>query len=663
MRHGSEWKTAIFLIVILTTLEGICLSSESNDSSDNLTGEIRYRYEYISAHGDRGRFREDNWMTDRSTWGIDWLHLENIQPAENEYKVVLEGRALHDYDYDMSLLLEKEDSHYFKFDFSGFRRYYDGSNEFWNAPVGGLLEMPDGNFYVDRRNYNVEVGLTPPDKPHFIFGWHRLEKDGKEVVLRGSEAPSAISDPIFVPGVVNMKGVTDTFYGEISHTFAEKYNLRIREEFEQYHDSQLSSVSEYTVYDSSGNVTSNAQTLDNLGYTNWRTTAMFDSFLDEKTYVTANYMYDYLNNNSTRTFWRPALYLDELGVGNSKRTNVTGIGFRRAEFLKVRGLDLSVGVRVEDSKTSAGSLWLYSGSTYMTNSTLDEVRVAESLRLVYKAIKGTTLSFDADLEQRDLSWDANDTRSPSGFGRKTDTDFLDQIYTFKAVHRFNHAVKTTVAYKYKNLKRSMTNLFRANMTLDDYPGWLGDYRRSGSDVLTKIDFRINNRTSTTLLYQYIQESFDFELGGRTQDMEIHRGAGNISINPTNNLFLVGTFMIENLRINTPVPGTPTENVSTSLGSKPWDFRGNSYSLMLDSTYAFNEKTSGTLGFRHTEALGTVDSAGDYAFDKVALGISHQCSVNQTIGLGYEFYHFNSHDGGSFDDYRAHGIIVTYDYRF
>ncbi len=662
MKQGTGWKIVIVVFTFLSAFADISQAVEPNDSGGNLTGEVRYRYQYIGVDGDRGRFREDNWITDRSTGGIDWLHLENVRPAENEYKVLLEGKALHDYDYDMSLLLEKENSHYFKIDFSSLRRYFDGSNEFWNASVKRLAELPDGDFFVDRRNYNIEVGLTPPDKPHFIFGWHRLEKDGREVLLRGSSGRD-VTDRVIrgVPDVINMRGITDTFYGEVAHTFAEKYNFRIRQEFEQFHDNQTGPLGR--TFDINGVVTVDNRFVDNTGYTNWRTMFLFDSFLDEKTYVTANYMYNYINNDSTRTNYQPALALDELDVGNSKRTNVAGIGYRRAEALKVRGLDLSAGVRVEDSKTEADSLWFYSGNNFMTRSTLDEVRVAESIRLVYKAMKRTTLSFDAELEQRDLGWDANDTRDPNAFTRKTDTDFLDQIYTFKVVHRFTPDIKSTIAYKYKNLERSITTLFRANPILGDYPGWLGSYRRAGSDILAKTDLRINNKTSTTLLYQFVQESIDFELGGQTQNLEIHRGAGNISFNPAQNLFLVGTFMLENCRINTPVPGVPSENVSSPLRSRPWDFRGNSYSLMMDSTYAFNEKTSLTTRFRHTEALGAVDDAGDYIYDKVGIALKHQFAANRTVGLGYEFYYFNNHTGGDFDDYQAHGVIVTYDYRF
>jgi hypothetical protein len=117
-------------------------------------------------------------------------------------------------------------------------------------------------------------------------------------------------------------------------------------------------------------------------------------------------------------------------------------------------------------------------------------------------------------------------------------------------------------------------------------------------------------------------------------------------------------MLENYDIDTP--GIVE---STNYGERPSDFRGNSYSLLLDGTYAFNEKTSLTLGLRHTEGLGTVDYAGDYAFDKVGLTLKHKIRENQTIGVGYHFLNFNSHESGDFDDYRAHGAIITYSFTF
>jgi hypothetical protein len=393
---------------------------------------------------------------------------------------------------------------------------------------------------------------------------------------------------------------------------------------------------------------------------------MFDSFLDDQTYVTANYMYNYLNSNSTQNDLIVAggPYPHDhrtVSGGISRRTNVGGLGYRKTNVLQIPGLVFGAGIRLEDSKTAGNSSYITAASSTptKTESVLDEVRVAESIRLVYKGFKRTTLSFDADLEQRDLDWYGDYSGSASNLDRKADTDFTDQVYTFKAVHRFNRAVKSTIKFRFKDLERSLTNLYRGNTALADYPGWLGSYRRRGNDLTIKTDIRHNSKTSTTLMYQFVQESIDFELGNKTSNQEIHRGSGSLSFSPRENLFLTGTFMLENYDLDTPAVGTGSQ----APGSRPYDFRGNSYSLLLDGTYAFNERTSATLGFRHTEALGSVDYAGDYVYDRVGLMLKHRYAANRTIGLGYQFINYNNHDGGSFDDYKAHGMIVTYSYTF
>ncbi|KKL20018.1 hypothetical protein LCGC14_2459670, partial [marine sediment metagenome] len=368
-----------------------------------------------------------------------------------------------------------------------------------------------------------------------------------------------------------------------------------------------------------------------------------------------------LNSNSTYREYNNGNLVDKAtGTGNSRRTNVGSLGYRRANVLQTPGLDFTAALRVEDSKTDSGSTYFDGSTDRPFTSSLDEVRVAEVFRLVYKGIKKTTLSFDADLEQRDLNWDAQtDAAHAEDVDRKTDTDYLDQVYTFKAVHRFNRAVKSTVKFRIKDLERSMTNLYRAETDPTKFPGILGSYRRRGEDLTVKTDFRFNSKTSSTLMYQYVHEGIDFELGGKTSNQEIHRGLGSLSFSPRENLFLVGTFMLENYDLDTP--GIVE---STNYGVRPSDFRGNSYSLLLDGTYAFNEKTSCTLGFQHTEALGTVDYAGDYVFNKVAISLKHQFAANQTVGLGYRFYNFNNHAGsGDFDDYKAHGLFATYSYTF
>jgi hypothetical protein len=630
---------------------------ELEDESENLLkGMVRFRYGYNFVNKDAGRFREDQWKTDDGTGGLDWLHLETTEPDKNGYEWLIEGRAIYDYDYSFHSLMKKEDDHYLKLDFTGFRRYYDGSNEFWDPSLYSLsktfAEFPDGDLYVDRRRYNIEFGLTPPDGLEVIFGWNRLEKDGKEVLLYGGQATDAGLPNFYgIPPIANLKGTTDTIYGEIAHTFGEKYNFRARQEFEQFHDDKRI---EFSSFDS--DVVTSETFLDDPGYTNWRTMLMFDSFLDDETYLTTNYMYNYLNGDSTRNVVRPLLapssFVTNNRVGSSERTNAGAIGYQKANI--VPNLDFTLAAGIKDSRTSSLSTGLMSGSPFTDTSSLHHTGVTETLRLDYKGIEKTVLSFDADLEQRYLDWKQND----DGERWNADIDYTDQVYTFKAVHRFNRDVKSTFKFGIKDLERSYTN------RLDDtvgYPGFIQNYRITGDDVMLKTDWRINRNANATLKYHFLQEDIDTGIGGETQSRDIHRGAGSISLSPSSNLFLVTTFMLENYVLKTPASGDATNMFAP--GTTPYDFRGNYFSILLDGTYAFNSKTSCTFGYQHTEALGTVDYAGDYAFDKVGLTLKNKVTRNQIVTAGYYFLNFNNHPGGSFDDYEAHYMLFTYTFLF
>jgi hypothetical protein len=135
MKQRMEWKIATVIIICLVAITGLGYGQESGESDKPYKGEVRYRYNFFEVGGDRGRFREDHWRTDQSTGGLDWLHLESTEPDENGYEWLLEGRALYDYDYDLLLLMKKQDSHYLKLNFSSLRRYYDGSNRYWDPTL------------------------------------------------------------------------------------------------------------------------------------------------------------------------------------------------------------------------------------------------------------------------------------------------------------------------------------------------------------------------------------------------------------------------------------------------------------------------------------------------------------------------------------------------
>lgn len=658
MKRQMIWMIAMSAVIFCMASGQAAHAQDNETSQGNLTGQVTMRYDIFSVNNDTGRFREDNWRTEQSTGGLDWLHVETKEPDEKGRKWYFDGRALYDYDYVLKLLMEKEGEYYLRLDFEGRRRYYDGSNEFWDTSLFGLAksfaEVPDGGFFVDRRDYNIEFGLTPAKDWELIFGWHRQVKDGKEVLLFGGEAEGgALPNFRGIPSIQNMRGITDTFYGEVAKTFADKYNFRFRQEFEQYHDDQLTKFARFDP-----DITSYETFDDDPGYTNWRSMLMFDSFLDEETYVTANYMYDYLNNDSTRNvilpFGGPPELFTNNRVGNSRRTNVGAVGYQKINLLP--NLHFTGSVRAENSLSRSKSSGLEFGSMFQARSEERDVRIAENIRLIYDGIERTILSFDADIEQRKVDLDENN----NGQRWKADIDHMDQSYEIKVVHRFNRSVKTTFAYRHDDRLRSYRNL--VDDTPTGSPGFIGTYRIKGDEVLLKTDWRVNNTTDATVMFEFIQESIDTHVGSKTQNLEIYRGSGSISTAAASNLFVVGTFMLENYRLDTPAVGDATLG-NIAAGSRPFDFRGNSFSILLDGQYAFNSKTSCVFGYRHTEGLATVDFGGDYAYDTVAVTLKHKLADNQYISAGYQLLNFNNHDGGSFDDYTVNGALFTYTFTF
>lgn len=660
-------RTKLGVIVTLSALLPFAYGQDRDavEPVDYFSGEVALRTEYFQVHKDAGRFREDHWRTDGGTGGIDRLYVTGGSREPNAVQYTLEGRALYDYDYDFSFLAEKKDSHTLLIDFTGLRRYYDGSNEPWEAAVSDLSERPDGDLYVDRQTYHVELGLTPRPSNEILFGWHRLTKDGRKVLLRGSDQATGTQTISSVPVIASVRGITDTLYTEVAHTVAEKYNFRGRQEFEQYRDDQTTDVPSY---DSSGVKDPSHSDVqnDDLGYTNWRTLFMFDSFLNDEQYVTANYMYNYLHSDSTRDVVGYHEHTTDSG-GSSRKTNAGSFGYRADHVAGVERLSLTVGARVEDSRTrsimsGSSKYYHFVSKTYVgpkpriVESRLDERPINETARLTYKGLERTTLSFDVDLEQRILHLSERDrhggVNSDPDLSRQADIDMTDQIYTFKAVRRFNRSFKSTVKVRLKDLERSTTDL------LDDsafYPGYLDSYRTTGQDLSVATDYFLPNNATARVMYQYIQERIGTSLGNTTQNLDIHRGAASLAFSPMKKLFVMGMGMLDHYTLNTPAVGVASNHAQ---GPRPYDFRGTSYSLLLDGTYSFNDKVSSVFGIQHTEALGTVDYAGNYMFDRVKMMLKYRQTKNQTLGIGYQFMNFNSHTG-SFDDYRAHGLIATY----
>ena len=678
----------------LYTLEVAAQSSQA--SSSGTDAELELAYNYFWVEGDKGRFREDNWISSDATFGIKYLLVENFNNLEldlDDFYYRLEGHAMYDYDYDFSLLISQNYNYYFQFDASSTRRYFDGSNEYWDQTLYGFLnvdprgtsEHPDEDMYVDRRNYGVEFGWTPEEGITAKIGWKRMEREGRETLLRGSRARvTGDTVPRFrgIPAVANVDGTTDTFYLELSNRFADKYNVTFRQEYEDHKDNQQIVFPRYL----NGVIEQDRNFFDVPSYHISTSLLMVDSHLDDTTYVNANLMYSDLENNTARESRRlnlanPNHFIDT-EVENTREVTAGGFAFRKSNFMK-EDLTLSGGIRVEDSRTEAMSSGLAGGATLREAVTdMDKVKISENIRLVYKGKKNATFSFDANLKQMGLDWSENaDIRSheifnkpsaqsggiPAGVNgilvREADIDHFDQKYELKAVFRQNNASRTTIALKYKDLDREYDEVFDNDPLY--YPGHIGDYKIKGTEFLIKNAQRLESGLRTNVTYKYIDEKIDTDIGGQTQELKIHRLSGSASGAVNEVLFLTGTVMYDDYGLNTPAVGIGGAIKNASNIPSRYDYTGDSYSILANGSYLFGYEKQNTclFGYQHTEAMGAGNSPNDSSYDKLHVMFKLKTKENQSVSLGYQYIDFDNQAGDNWDDYTANGATVTYAFAY
>ncbi|HSU52987.1 MAG TPA: hypothetical protein VLT36_02880, partial [Candidatus Dormibacteraeota bacterium] len=210
-----------------------------------------------------------------------------------------------------------------------------------------------------------------------------------------------------------------------------------------------------------------------------------------------------------------------------------------------------------------------------------------------------------------------------------------------------------------------------------YPGFIQSRDLLSKEAQAKLGVQVNAWLKTTLSYQWLQNHYRTATGpaddqiGKLQGLASPGGsllAGrydsqlvslNATLTPWRRLFLSATFTFQNARTQTDANNSPSV--------APYD--GNIYSLLLNGTYALNEKTDLVAAYSF--------SAADFAQDNLAQGLplgtryhehAVQAGYNRKIGKGksigvqYRYYSYADAAVGGASDFSAHAIFATFAWR-
>ncbi len=150
--------------------------------------------------------------------GISDLHY-GLQ-VDDKTSLQMEGRALPGLeDYELDLLLTKEDIGYVNLGFSQFRTWYDASGGY-SPLAGNRWVVPfDDERYIDRGELFLEAGLRMEDIPEITFRYTHSYRDGEKDSTVWGDNPTA---PRFKnsPALWYIDEQVDLFELDIAHSLS-----------------------------------------------------------------------------------------------------------------------------------------------------------------------------------------------------------------------------------------------------------------------------------------------------------------------------------------------------------------------------------------------------------------------------------------------------------
>jgi hypothetical protein len=166
--------------------------------------------------GNRARFQRQQQDTFGPFGGIADLHVEGNVSKGTTFTV--DGHSIFDqHDYLLNLGIQKEKLGYLKFSASEFRTWYDGDGGYY-APAGINYSLSPDALTLDRQNISLEGGLTLEKLPKITFKYTHAARDGeKDSTSWGMAHPVPGVTEGLSPSLYQINEHSDTFQLDATH--------------------------------------------------------------------------------------------------------------------------------------------------------------------------------------------------------------------------------------------------------------------------------------------------------------------------------------------------------------------------------------------------------------------------------------------------------------
>jgi hypothetical protein len=648
--------------------------------------------------GDKASFMRRYQIPKGPFGGIEDFHWEENVGKKGIFQV--DGHSIFDnHDYSVRLELSDPDKGYVRAGYTEFRTWYDGSGGFY-PQNGRWISLYNEDLHVDRGEAWFEAGLTLPDLPVFTFRYAHVFRKGMKDSTEWGDSNLTIPPPnvgttrAIVPTFLDIDEKRDIFEGDVKHTIGNTdVGLGLRYEILDNNNSrnihrkpgELTPAPPPDRY-----VTQNEGLKEDMFNVHGFTATHFSeklmltlggSFTTLDTDISGSRIYGSSYDPIYDPLFARRQQRDEgfleLAGGAEMKQYVANLNLM---YTPVEDFTIVPSLRVEKNEVEGQANFIeITVGAPPTFTTVEEelfnsanrsfLDVSEGLEARYTGIKDWSFYARGQWTETDGNQnESEDTTTP--LFRDTDWTRFTQKYTVGAnwypLNRLN--LGGQYYYKIHEYDYESSSDSTTNTTGNRYPAFLTDQNFATHDVNFRVTWRPLSSVSTVTRYDFQLSTVDTtgDLLGQVQSAEItsHIISESISWTPLARLNIQANASYALDSTDTPAANaTGTNHVVLNGANDYWN-------ASLLAGYALSDKTDVQGQYSYYRANNYVDNSfygQPYGAQGEEHGVTatliHRFSKRVRGTLKYGFFRNRDTMSGGFNNYDAHLVYASMQYRF
>jgi hypothetical protein len=643
--------------------------------------------------GSQAQAEQNHRLNDGVFGGIEDLHFQQNVATNTTFS--LDGRALFDnHDYRLTLGLKRENLGYVRVNFQNFRTWYDGNGGFYR-PGDIWYPLSDDALVIDRGEISFEAGLTMKNLPKITFKYSHLYREGDKSSTSWGFTHPLLNAPM--PDSTLVRGLAPTFYNldetrdifeldATHHIKTTDFGVGLR-----YETSDLDNSRKITQWPGES-IERKITDREGTTYDMFSVHAFTETWLKKNLFFSSGFLFANIDTD----FSGSRIYGDDFDVGYAPNMlnglgyyNLDGVLHKQEYVLNLNLMSTpiphltivpSIRVQKEDwdaDSSGIGTLGTATGP-FSANSDRDLLDIRERLDLRYTGVTNWVLYASGEWTEGDgnlqeiggLSRINNIGVAP--IQRKTEDSRFFQKYTVGARWYPSRSVTVDFGGYYKlnnyDYDHPLDDTSNTDTNANRYPAYLVMQNFETYDGNVRLTMRPWKNVTLVSRYEYQLSTIHTQpdpVSGlsdvESSEMTSHIFGQNISWVPCSRLSLQvgGNYVVSKTE-------TPTSRYTQAV----LDSQNNYWTVNFNSTVVLDNKTDLNVGYFYYQSDDYLDNSdvglplGAEATEHgVTATITRRLTQSLRLNLRYGFFHYEDTPSGGNDDYEAHVLFSSLQYRF